>query len=188
MLLVLDLDLTLVYATTNNNISSSYDFTIKLNENEIYYIHLRPYLNDFLRYCEKHFSIAFWSAGDQDYVEAIVKQIQSRYLTKEPVFVWNYNHCTKSWRSNGDYEVIKPLKKVWRRYKNFTIANTLVIDDTCITYRKNYGNAVAVRKFFGESSDIHLLEIMSVLMEYVKQFQQNPNVRHHHINLDDDDY
>ncbi len=167
-LLILDIDETLISSTITPYNNIKYDFMINLDDN-IYYIKKRPFLDEFLTYCNENFRLGFWSAGGADYVEAIIKLITP---TIAPVFVWSFKKCTLKpisslyYSLNSGYYIIKRLQKVWKT-KNFntTKETTLILDDTPSTYKCNYGNAIPISKFYGNNLDIELLNV-KWLLEY----------------------
>ena len=63
ILVVLDLDETLIHAT-KNELGRKADFQIF-----DYHVYKRPYLNEFLTEINEHFLLAVWSSASDDYVE-----------------------------------------------------------------------------------------------------------------------
>ena len=61
-LLILDLDETLIHAT-EKELGFSADFKF-----DKYFVHKRPYLDQFLVDISKHFTIGIWSSADDGYV------------------------------------------------------------------------------------------------------------------------
>lgn len=147
-LLILDLDETLI--STTNNKPLSYDFSFVL-QNLIYYVNIRPNLNIFIDFCFKYFNLAIWSAGDEEYVNEIIKYI-FKNRQNQLLFIWSKKKCTQIIKTYNFYNqnviLIKNLKKIWRKKSfNFDKTNTLIIDDTPYTYIKNYGNAIRIKNF-----------------------------------------
>jgi TFIIF-interacting CTD phosphatase-like protein len=161
-LLILDLDNTLIYTHTFRDIY--HDFVLKFEDNVYYYVIKRPYLKEFLEYCNKNYRIAFWSAATEDYVQQVIKNIAPNI---DPVFVWSYEKCTvnmyKSFYDNN-LNIYKRLRKVWSSKKyNASKKNVLILDDTPNTYSYNYGNAIYITKFFGVDDDDELIRIKELL-------------------------
>ena len=161
-LLILDIDNTLIYSHQFSNIYS--DFDMKFDDKDYYYSIKRPHLKEFLEYCNKNFRIAFWSAASEDYVQKVLENIIGDI---GPVFIWGSKKCTIS-MIHSFYEVnlniYKRLRKVWKCKKYYaTKENTLILDDTPLTYRYNYGNAISIKKFYGDSEDSELLRIKELL-------------------------
>jgi TFIIF-interacting CTD phosphatase-like protein len=163
-LLILDIDNTLIYSSSKDINDKDFILTFDNTEHK-YYVKKRPYLDEFLNYCNKHFRIAFWSAGESEYVKNILKNIIINI--EEPVFIWSFDKCTIK-RHTIFFEsyayIYKKLKKIWKNKKyNATKKDTLILDDTPSTYKYNYGNAIYIDKFDGDESDYELKRVIELL-------------------------
>ncbi|WP_299889997.1 HAD family hydrolase [uncultured Lacinutrix sp.] len=175
ILLVLDIDETLVHATPTE-LNRKADFKV-FN----YYVYLRPYLNHFLNEIKNDFSVAVWSSASDDYVEEVVKIIFPEEMKLE--FVWGRSRCKPKRFLNVDnfgnyesryldhYNFIKPLKKV--KKKGFSLDKILIIDDTPHKSSDNFGNAIYPKEYLGELDDDEL----KALSEYLKTLKDKTNVR-----------
>ncbi|MBX3072862.1 HAD family hydrolase [Candidatus Obscuribacterales bacterium] len=164
ILLVLDLDETLIHAR-EAELDYAPDFRV-LN----YSVYKRPGLDDFLVKCAAMFELAVWSAGENDYVRAIVEQIVPKHI--ELQFVWSRERCTiRRDFDTGGYYPAKDLQKVRRRGR--LLKRILIIDDEPIKLRKNYGNAIYVRPFEGGRIDSEL----DLLSAYLKTISLSDDVR-----------
>lgn len=175
MLLILDLDETLIHATAER-IRADFDFQVFQ-----YYIYLRPGLAAFLARCAQYFTLAVWSSASDDYVQAVVKQAFPDNVT--PAFVWARSRCTRfrlpgldeqgfdSLDYSTHYEFAKRLKKVVRR--GFSLKRTLIVDDTPEKVRQNYGNAIYIKPYLGAPDDQELAS----LAEYLLTLKDAENVR-----------
>ena len=79
ILLILDLDETLIHATVNK---LGDDFAFQLHH---YYVYKRPGLDAFIAACAEKFDLAVWSPVSDDYVKQVVAQIFPTAI--KPVFV-----------------------------------------------------------------------------------------------------
>jgi RNA polymerase II subunit A small phosphatase-like protein len=164
ILLVLDLDETLLYATTNRLIQQE-DFVAG-----IYYVYVRPDLEYFLSQLAENFKLAIWSSADDVYVEQIVNKIKPSAVNFE--FIWGRSRTTKKRMSLTDeYHYVKRLSKVKR--KGFLLERTLIIDDTTEKSMLNYGNAIQMTEFTGDPNDAELL----LLASYLEKLRSVENVR-----------
>jgi RNA polymerase II subunit A small phosphatase-like protein len=177
ILLILDLDETLIHATATR-IRDHFDFQVY-----DYYVYQRPGLAEFLARCAAHFTLAVWSSASDDYVQAIVRQIFA--AQRPPAFVWGRSRCTPFRLTGLDeqgfysldytheyaYEFAKRLKKVTRR--GFDLKRMLIVDDTPEKVSQNYGNAIYVRPYLGERDDTELAS----LADYLHTLRDVPNVR-----------
>jgi carboxy-terminal domain RNA polymerase II polypeptide A small phosphatase len=163
-LLILDLDETLIYAT-KEKIAIPEDFRF-----DEYYVYKRPYLNQFLADISKHFTIGIWSSADDLYVEDIVSQINESKLNLE--IIWGRTKCTLRRDYTFDrYYFEKRLKKL-KKY-GFSLEQILIVDDTPEKSRDNFGNAVYMKEYTGDTNDQELL----YLYKYLLTLKNCENVR-----------
>ncbi|PHN04310.1 HAD family hydrolase [Flavilitoribacter nigricans] len=174
-LLILDLDETLIYATSET-LERPADFTIAH-----YQVYKRPYLDAFLQQIREHFLIAIWSSASDDYVEAITGEILPANI--EPEFIWGRSRGTFSRRPrideygyyvdlySGHYRLTKPLKKVKRL--GYDLRRILIVDDSPHKVEQNYGNAVYPTAYTGQPGDKEL----KFLAPYLLSLKDEPEVR-----------
>jgi RNA polymerase II subunit A small phosphatase-like protein len=167
-LLVLDLDHTLIYSSVIER--SEVDFTFSLDR-EVFWVKRRPYLTEFLTEMAQLYDLAVWSAASRPYIEVILKHILPEGVSL--VRVYDGRRCTVKDITFGDTArtVIKKLRKMWRGPYNRT--NTLILDDTPVTYCQNYGNAIPIYRYYGSDTDTELLRVNQLLRDLVNV----PNVR-----------
>ncbi|WP_298903436.1 HAD family hydrolase [uncultured Psychroserpens sp.] len=175
ILLVLDIDETLVHATPKE-LNRKADFKVF-----DYYVYRRPYLDHFLDQIKDDFLIAVWSSASDDYVEEVVDIIFPAELKLE--FVWGRSRCKPKRFLNTDdfgnyesrymdhYNFIKPLKKLKRR--GFSLDRMLIIDDTPHKSSDNFGNAIYPKEYVGDLNDDEL----KALSQYLKTLKDKTHVR-----------
>ena len=175
ILLVLDVDETLVHAT-DKELERDHDFSVYG-----YYVYNRPYLEDFLLEMSKYFLLGIWSSASDDYVSEVVKHIVPNTIDLE--FVWGRSRCTyrrdfsmdesRYYSSNhGDhYHFIKPLKKLKRQ--GYQLEKILIVDDSPHKCQDNFGNAIYPREFTGDVQDDELVG----LSKYLITLKDKENVR-----------
>jgi carboxy-terminal domain RNA polymerase II polypeptide A small phosphatase len=175
MLLILDLDETLIHATSEPP-RDDYHFEV-----DRYAVFKRPHLDAFLAICAQHFDLAIWSSASDDYVQAIVAQIIPATIPLK--FVWGRSRCTPrtafqldkygsdETRGFGHYEYAKHLKKLKRR--GYDLRQVLIVDDTPAKVRNAYGNAIYVRPFQAEEEDDEL----RLLSDYLVQLKDREDMR-----------
>lgn len=145
--LVLDIDETLVHTYVDNETKPAQAvlddpalkgqvYTITTREGTYWGVK-RPHLDEFLDFAYKHFdAVAFWSAGKEGYVNAVVEVIAPN---RPSAFVLNRSHCDEIHdehvASDGTVSYMprlwKPLNMVFgnSNYPQFTRYNTWVLDD-----------------------------------------------------------
>lgn len=173
-LVILDLDETLVHATTEPP-SSNWDFEVPP-----YKVFKRPFLDEFLDNLKEHYQVAVWSSAGDEYVDQIVAQIfPENYPLK---FVWGRTRCTRMidyesvdqyGYSNFDHlHYAKVLKKV-KKAGFALIEDILIVDDTPRKAKVNYGNAIYPKPFSGEPEDNEL----ELLLKYLVNIKNTENFR-----------
>jgi RNA polymerase II subunit A small phosphatase-like protein len=175
ILLVLDLDETLIHATATK---LGDDFAFRIYH---YYVYKRPGLDAFIAACAEKFQLAVWSSASDDYVAEVVKRIFSEEI--KLAFVWGRSRCTPLVAPRIDdygyynpdglshYEYAKLLKKVKRR--GFNLNRVLIVDDTRAKVRNCYGNAIYPEPFLGNPNDTELM----ILAEYLDTLKAVENTR-----------
>ncbi len=159
ILLILDLDETLIHSSSAL-IHQNFDFQVF-----DYYVYKRPYLAEFLVFCDTHFQLAVWSSASEDYVELIVEHIFPKEI--KPAFVWGREKCTRIFDYadfegiSPNYEYAKILKKV--KKKGFSFEKILILEDTPLKVQNAYGNAIYVKPFEGNLEDITLKNLTKYL-------------------------
>ncbi|GAB5559831.1 MAG: hypothetical protein SynsKO_14780 [Synoicihabitans sp.] len=164
LLIILDLDETLVRATGNPTLDPP-DFMLG-----DYRVRRRPMLDSFLCSVSKLGDLAIWSSGNDGYVDAIVSEIVPRDIALR--FVWSRSRCTRQFDSEHLEEYwVKDLKKVKRL--GFSLERVLIVDDTPEKIERHYGNHIFIEPFYGDLGD----RVLPKLAAYLQQFTQIENVR-----------
>jgi TFIIF-interacting CTD phosphatase-like protein len=164
LLLVLDLDETLVHAT-ESQLMRACDFLCGP-----YYVYKRPHLDSFLAQISISCDLAVWSAGSDDYVQPTVARLFRDHV--RPLFVWSRARCTS--RFDGERHeqyVVKDLAKIKRR--GFSLSRTLIVDDDPRKVSRHYGNAIYIPEFLGDETDCELPR----LARFIQALVTCPNVR-----------
>ena len=147
ILLVLDLDETLVYAT-EQRLDGPPDFTAGP-----YSVYRRPHLEEFFWACSGLYELAFWSSAGDAYVAAVVRGILPAGI--DPAFIWGRSRCVRHFDpETWEYYFVKDLRKVKRR--GFDLSRVLAVDDSPRKQERNYGNAVYIRPYGGDLGDNEL--------------------------------
>jgi len=175
ILLILDLDETLIHATSTK---LGDDFAFQIYH---YYVYKRPGLDAFIAGCAEQFQLAVWSSASDDYVAEVVKRIFPAGIAL--AFVWGRSRCTPLVLPQIDeygyynldgmshYEYAKLLKKV--RRLGFDVNKILIVDDTPEKVRNCYGNAIYPTPFLGNPDDNEL----SILAKYLHSLKEAENIR-----------
>jgi TFIIF-interacting CTD phosphatase-like protein len=164
ILLILDLDETLIYAT-EAPLARAADFVVGP-----YAVYRRAHLFDFLTSCSECFRLAVWSTATDEYVRPVVDRIMPPGV--EPAFVWGRSRCVRQYDPEHFEEYhVKDLKKV--RRMGHRLERVLIVDDTPRKVERHYGNAVYVPPFFGDADD----ETLPRLARFLISLRHASNVR-----------
>jgi len=173
-LLILDIDETLIHSCFNYKIGEKvHDFIF-----DKYFVHKRPHLDTFLKFCLKNFDVAVWSSGSDDYVQEIVSKLFPN--PQDLKFVWGRTRCTTvenhDWQpysisSGVNTSYIKDLKKV--KNLGYSLNDILAVDDSPEKWYRSYGNIIRIIEFTGSSEDNELL----YLIEYLSELREATDIR-----------
>lgn len=110
-------------------------------------------MREFLIECAELFQLAVWSSSGADYLDFVLAQTVPPEVRLS--FVWSRSRCVQ--RFDGERHeqyFVKDLKKVKRL--GFDLARVLIVDDTPKKVERNYGNAIYVLPFVGDTRDCEL--------------------------------
>ncbi|KAL4572850.1 hypothetical protein LXL04_019638 [Taraxacum kok-saghyz] len=90
----------------------------------------RPHCDEFIRFCLEHFVVAVWSSKVSKNVNDLVNMLFG-FLRPNLFFVWHQGQCQNlRYTKTGKPIYSKPLKKVWLWWQDYSLNNTLLIDDS----------------------------------------------------------
>ncbi len=166
MLLILDLDETLVFASTRR-LDRPPDFEVGE-----YFVYCRPGLEEFLKYATREFQTAVWSSSGSEYARQVVERIFPEPSSLQ--FIWTIERCTK--RLDPDtrmYHYVKDLKKV--KKLGHDLEQILIIDDSPEKVERNYGNHIRINPYEGNLDD-NELTLLTRYLDRLKSLAQVRNV------------
>ena len=153
-MLVLDVDETLLHASVDPP-NRTADFRCGP-----YFVLRRPHVREFLLKCAGSFQVAVWSSSSPDYLHAVLAQTVPTEVRL--VFVWSRDRCVRRYDPEWqEHYFVKDLRKVKRI--GFDLARVLIVDDTPKKLERNFGNAIYVKPYLGESEDDELLRLSAYL-------------------------
>lgn len=153
--LIFDLDETLVQMGKENYNNSG----IKIKDNK--YLFIRPYCKSLLDFCFKKYNVSFWTSGSPKYCHRILKIILTEKQFKSTkIIICKYKKQFLELKTNKIYPTIKyylddevisnyvkSLNLLWNIEdfnKNFSIYNTLLIDDNLFLEKINPRNYIKI--------------------------------------------
>jgi hypothetical protein len=185
--IILDIDETLVH--TEDDISSLDEMGIMEDEElsqEVYFLDLdegetkmwgtkRPHLDEFLLFCFTYFeNVCVWSAGQRDYVHAMVDVLFEPF--RKPDVVFTFDDCVKK---NGEYW-IKPLEKFFKREGDrIKPSSSFIIDDRSYTFEENHQNGILIPAYSPTSleeiqkEEDHLTRLQMWFLHPERRFSQD---------------
>lgn len=164
MLLILDLDETLLYATTKR-LDYVPDFLVGEH-----YVYGRPGLKEFLDSLSHGFRVAVWTSSVENYAKHMVNHYFPEALHLE--FLWARDRCiTKVDRATKEAYWLKDLKKV--KSLGFSLDEVLMLDDRPCRVERYEDNHILVTPFVGQPGDREL----DALSGYLASIRDVQNVR-----------
>ena len=145
ILLVLDIDETLIYADSEG-LDYPHDFEVAF-----YKIYKRPGLDDFLSKVSAFYQVGFWSSASNHYVKKVVEVLVKDIL--KPEFVWGRSRCTFEIDENrtqnraikeSHFNYVKRLSKLAKKLQH-PIEKILIIDDSPHKSKYNKSNAILIK-------------------------------------------
>ena len=119
------------------------------------FVQLRPNTREILSELTKHFEIIAFTAGKQEYANAIVKMIDPEKKIFDRVL--SREHCFQTDLQNA---YIKDLRILGRNLKDVAI-----VDNCVIAFCFQLENGIPIYPFDGEKNDHSLMDIYNFLME-----------------------
>jgi len=152
--LVLDLDETLVHATTKPLKNVSYDMIFDVILEGIncrFYVKKRPFLDLFLRQVCDTFDVVIFTASLKSYADRVIDMLDPSHQIKLRLF---RDSCIKN---SGFY--IKDLRTVCP-----DLSKIVIIDNSPVAYSLNRENAIPITDYFGDNpKDEALLQLLPFL-------------------------
>ena len=144
--LVLDLDETLIHFKINPENDSSGKILI------------RPYLHAFLEEIKNYYELVLFTSATQDYADPIINAIENG----------NHYFDYRLYRVHTtiiDNDFVKDLSKLGR-----DLNKTVIVDNMPQNFKKQPGNGINIRPFWGKDNDDRaLLDLLVILKEIVNK-------------------
>lgn len=150
-ILILDLDETLIHSDFNSEFEY-YDAVISVNIDNNntcpLKILIRPYTTEFLEFAKENFNVVLFTAGIQDYADAIVN-----YLDPLDEFfkLRLYRDSCLEYRNF----FIKDLSI----FTTFGLKDMIIVDNCLYSFARNLKNGILIPSYYSDPEDRQLLEI-----------------------------
>ncbi|KAG0131552.1 NLI interacting factor-like phosphatase-domain-containing protein [Tuber indicum] len=158
--LILDLDETLIHSLAKGGrMTSGHMVEVKLDRQHaiLYYVHKRPYCDEFLRMVCKWYNLVIFTASVQEYADPVIDWLeQNRKYFKGRYY---RQHCTQR---GGAY--IKDISAV-----EPDLSKVMIIDNSPMSYIFHEDNAIPIEGWINDPTDIDLLHLIPLLqaLQYV---------------------
>jgi len=150
--LLLDLDETLVHSSFKQ--ISNPDMIVPVDiDGAIHsvYVLKRPYIDEFLAECAKHYEMVLFCASASKYADPLLDMLDTNRMINHRLF---REDCVMD-----DYAYVKDLRKLGRNLKD-----CIIIDHSPQSYKYQPSNAIPIRPWFGsDHKDTALLDLIPVL-------------------------
>lgn len=142
---------------------------LELLELNAYKVVMRPGAREFLEFCYKHFTVAFFSSTTYPNANAILEKLLSPEQKKATPFRWFRDRTHFDPDAKKEYDTIKKLSDIFdnpmvNSDRKYNERNTILCDDSAVKTRFNDPkNIVVLTPFKGEEDDTALFETMELL-------------------------
>jgi TFIIF-interacting CTD phosphatase-like protein len=152
---------------------------------------LRPGLGEFLDFCFINFkTVNIFTAAGQEWCKEVLDTFKERKVLKEGQKInkiFCRERCSRKSIPFDDnygmydgynYTIVKRLKRM-ANTPDFSLDNTLIVDDTPSTYVENYGNAVRIKTYDSriEEKDDEFSKLIVHLRDILKAFDQHHSIK-----------
>ncbi|KAI4612676.1 uncharacterized protein J4E87_010228 [Alternaria ethzedia] len=169
--LIIDLDETLIHSIVNGGrFQTGHMVEVKLQASVgadgqvigpqvplLYYVHKRPYCDDFLKKVSKWYNLIIFTASVQEYADPVIDWLE----VERKYFAGRYyrQHCTVR---NGAY--IKDLAQV-----EPDLSKVMILDNSPLSYVFHPDNAIPIEGWISDPTDHDLLHLIPLLegLQYV---------------------
>ncbi|KAI5809723.1 NLI interacting factor-like phosphatase-domain-containing protein [Peziza echinospora] len=152
--LILDLDETLIHSLAKGGrMSSGHMVEVKLERQHaiLYYVHKRPYCDEFLRKVYKWYNLVVFTASVQEYADPVIDWLeQDRKYFKGRYY---RQHCTNR---NGTY--IKDISSI-----EPDLSKVIILDNSPMSYMFHEDNAIPIEGWINDPTDMDLLNLIPLL-------------------------
>lgn len=174
--LVLDLDETLIHSvsrgTTHNTSSQAHIVEVRFaisGVSSLYYVHKRPYCDQFLTTVSKWYDLIIFTASMKEYADPVIDWLESTFPGK---FSKRYYRDDCILREGVGYikglHVINPSDSMHNEVKDSNndkkaLNDVIIIDNSPVSFALNVENAIQVEGWISDPTDTDLISILPFL-------------------------
>jgi Dullard-like phosphatase family protein len=157
--LVLDLDETLVHSSFKPINTADFIIPVEI-DNVVHrvYVMKRPFVDEFLAECAKHYEVVVFTASLAKYADPLLDQLDPNHYVAHRLF-------RESCVLHGT-AYVKDLRKIGRKLKD-----TIIIDNSPQSYIFQPRNAIPIGSWFDDKSDTQLRDLLPCLYTTLKNIK-----------------
>ncbi|ODQ65659.1 hypothetical protein NADFUDRAFT_24071 [Nadsonia fulvescens var. elongata DSM 6958] len=150
--LILDLDETLIHSLSRGSQHPAGHMVevklSKLHPSTLYYVHKRPYCDEFLHCMKQWFNLVVFTASVQQYADPVIDWLEQeqKFFSKRLY----RQHCTL--RPAGYTKDISTVES--------DLSRVVILDNSPISYAMHENNAIAIEGWINDPSDAHLMYLI----------------------------
>lgn len=167
--LVLDLDETLVHSSFTEVHDCTFHVPIEIDgiRHEVY-VYKRPFCDEFLLECSKHYEIVIFTASLSQYANPVIDKLDVHNVITARLF---RESCVLHNGYRGT-AYVKDLSRLGRREKD-----QIIVDNSPLSYMFHPRNAIGCTSWFGKNQqDTELRDLVPVLKTTLKDCQDVRNI------------
>lgn len=168
--ILLVLDLNGLFIERKHSSSHKYDHGYQFRTSNGYYVFVRPYTKEFLKYAFSSFNVGIWSCMNYKNTNNIIKRILTPKQQKHLQFIMTQEDCynTGEFKQDGSPIFYKSLNKIWKNPELYKFYNhTLLIDDSenKTKYNPEYTSIHPISFNHNYKNDKELKELQTYLLD-----------------------
>lgn len=137
----------------------------------------RPCIDEFLTWCFKHFHVAFWSTMAEHNVRILLTKVLKRHKDKFK-FKWSQKECTDTRIKHESKPImLKQLQKVYEGWPEYTVDNTLLIDDSRYKGHSNEEDTMICPNSWDPETSVDGNYLMGDLKPWLERLLEAESVR-----------
>jgi len=155
--LVLDLDETLVHSSFKPVRDADYIVPVEIDRVEYkVYVRKRPYVDEFLTECGKHYEVVVFTASLSKYANPLLDMLDVNNVVTHRLFRESCVFYGQAY--------VKDLSKLGRRMEDI-----IIVDNSTLSYAFQPNNAIPITSWYNDKKDLELRDLLPVLQTTLKE-------------------
>lgn len=131
-------------------------------------IFARPFLEEFMYFVFHNFkSVSIWTAASKEWLKEVISKVLKEKIPDGMSFrrLFYRKQCRLLNNYNGSYEFYKPLSFLYGLHDDMNSKNTLMVDDSDVTFHGNRSNGYQILAYDNGNRDDELMGLIIDLKE-----------------------